>query len=108
MDLLTVRPKCFYIVTARAKEKIKMEEKIEGGAKKVEVKRMGLQPVQRWDFKYAFTLTYSIQPDSHRARVTGTVEGAPEPDGPLSEEFGKDLASWALMKEKKTTSKGKK
>jgi len=102
MDVLTVKPKCFYIVTCRAKEKIKMEEVKKDGITKTEVKRLGLQPMQRWDFRYAFTLTYSIQPDSHRARVTGSVETAPEPEGPITPEFGRELASWALMKAKAT------
>jgi hypothetical protein len=94
---LTVKPKCFYIVTCRSREKNKVEE---GKDKKMEIKRLGLQPVQRSDFRYDFTFAYAIHPDSHRAHITKSVETAPEPDGPISIAFGRELASWALMKTK--------
>ena len=98
MDSLTAAPKCFVIVTCRAKEKIKLEEVKKDGVVKTEVRRLGLQPMQRWDFKYGFTLFYALSPETNRVRVAGSIEGAPVPDGVLTAEFGKQIASWALMK----------
>lgn len=94
---LTIKPKCFYIVTCRAKEKNKVEE---GKDKKLEIKRLGLQPVQRSDFRYDFTLAYTIHPDSHKAHIAKSVETAPSPDGPITIAFGRELAAWSLMKSK--------
>lgn len=100
MDVLTVSPRCFYIVTCRAKEKLKIEEVKKDGVVKTEVRRQGLQPMQRWDFKYGFTLHYAVQPESHRVRVAGSIEGAPLPGEMLDASFGKEIAAWSLMKKK--------
>jgi hypothetical protein len=96
--MLTVAPKCVYIVTCRGKEKHKLKKNAEG---KLEVVPQGVKPVQRDDFAYDFSFGYTILHGSHRVSTIKSIEGAPEPDGPLDSAFGKALADWSMMRGEK-------
>lgn len=98
--LLTLKPKCFHIVTCRAKEKHKMKKGTDG---KLEVVPLGALPLQRDDFAYDFAFGYTIQHGSHKVKIIKSIEEAPEPDGVLTSDFAKELADWCLMKKKGKT-----
>jgi hypothetical protein len=96
--MLTINPKCFHIVTCRAKEKSKMKKNAEG---KLEVVPLGMKPIQRDDFAFDFSFGYLIQHDSHKIKILKSIEEAPEPDGLLTPDFASRLAAWTLMKKGK-------
>ena len=99
-----VSQRCHTIVCCRAKERYSMEEvKRDDGTKKVEVRRVGLRPIQRRDFFYDFMVSFVLDPDSNNARLLNNTTQyyrgwTPHP---LTEADGKALAKWAAEGGKK-------
>jgi hypothetical protein len=98
VDTITSQ-KCHTIVCVRAKERYVMEEtKRDDGSKKVDVKRVGLRPIQRRDFFYDFMVSFVLDPDSNNARLLNNTIEYFRNHTPhrLTEDDGKAIAAWAL------------
>ena len=82
------------ICTFRSKMESVMEK--DEGTGRTNIRKVGLKPIQRDDLEYEFDITLDLDKDTHSAHVTkNTVQSIDSKKadlGPITEDFGKDLA----------------